>query len=296
MNLIPSDWIHRSSLYAALLVAWVAMMGSLYFSEVAGYVPCTLCWYQRILMYPLAAILAIGLLRRDSHLPYLVLPFTLVGEGIAGYHYLLQKTEIFGRVATCSSGIPCTTTWINWFGFVTIAFLAMIGFLLITIFMLLAFYYTDEPVPSETDTTPWLPVGSIIAVVLVAFVLLAQMHSQPSQAAAPAFTPLQSTDSTTLEQTSVDIRQGQELYQEACAACHGAQGEGVANLGNPLLGTDFIRNQSDQELLVLIRNGRAHDDPQNEIGVTMPPSGGRTDLTDAELYAVIGYLKNGSQE
>ena len=70
-----SAWLDRTSLYMALLAAWVAMLGSLYFSEIAHYVPCVLCWYQRILMYPLALILAIGLLRRDRQLPFLCCHF-----------------------------------------------------------------------------------------------------------------------------------------------------------------------------------------------------------------------------
>ena len=76
-----SDWLNRNSMYIALVAAWIAMCGSLYFSEVAGYVPCLLCWYQRILMYPLALFIAIGLLRRDWQLPYYVLPFSVFGLG-----------------------------------------------------------------------------------------------------------------------------------------------------------------------------------------------------------------------
>ena len=88
-NFSFTDWVNRSALYIALIVAWVAMLGSLYFSEVAGYVPCALCWHQRILMYPLAGLLALGLLRRDPHLPYLVIPFSLLGQIVATYHYLI---------------------------------------------------------------------------------------------------------------------------------------------------------------------------------------------------------------
>src|SRR5690349_8017587 len=115
-----STWLDRKSLYIALLAAWVAMLGSLYFSEVAHFVPCVLCWYQRILMYPLTLLLAIGLMRKDENLPLLVLPFSVLGLGVATYHYLLEKTDLFDATATCQAGAPCTTAWINWFGFVTI--------------------------------------------------------------------------------------------------------------------------------------------------------------------------------
>ena len=91
--------LNRSALYIALMVAWVAMLGSLYFSEVKGYVPCPLCWYQRILMYPLAGLIAFGLLRLDTNLPYLVLPFSILGMCVSTYHYLLEKTELFDATA-----------------------------------------------------------------------------------------------------------------------------------------------------------------------------------------------------
>ena len=48
-----------------LAVAAVSVAGSLYFSESAGYVPCRLCWFQRIAMYPIAVVALVALLRRD---------------------------------------------------------------------------------------------------------------------------------------------------------------------------------------------------------------------------------------
>jgi len=118
------------------------MLGSLYLSEILKFVPCTLCWYQRILMYPLAIILLIGFLRRDKGVFLYALPFSILGIGVSTYHYLLQKTDIFTHSAVCNSGIPCTTTWVNFFGFVTIPFLALIAFSIIT-FMGLLFWVQE---------------------------------------------------------------------------------------------------------------------------------------------------------
>ncbi len=178
-----SAWLDRNSLYIALLVAWVAMLGSLYFSEVAGFIPCVLCWYQRILMYPLTLLLAIGLIRRDANLPFLVLPFSILGLGVSTYHYLLEKTDIFDATATCQVSAPCTTAWINWFGFITIPFLALIGFLTITLMTVIALY-AGEPIEDEDQRTPWRPVLSIIVAVLIAFAILAQTNRRPAQATA----------------------------------------------------------------------------------------------------------------
>jgi len=113
------------------------MLGSLYLSEILKFVPCTLCWYQRILMYPLAIILLVGVLRRDKGVFLYVLPFSILGIGVSTYHYLLQKIDLFTHSAVCNSGIPCTTTWINLYGFVTIPFLALAAFLAITLMGLL---------------------------------------------------------------------------------------------------------------------------------------------------------------
>lgn len=122
--------------YVAFAQASVATAGSLYFSEVAGLVPCLLCWYQRILMYPLVIILAVGILRRDKYLPDYVLPFSVLGMVVATYHYLLQQGVIAEAAAPCQAGISCTTKQVEWLGFVTIPVLAFAAFLVITVSMI----------------------------------------------------------------------------------------------------------------------------------------------------------------
>jgi disulfide bond formation protein DsbB len=117
---------------AAFLVALVAMLGSLYYSEVRGFIPCTLCWYQRILMYPLVAILLAGLIRRDPGVAAYVLPLSLLGILVAAYHYSLQLGLWGGQSAACRVGVPCSGRYINWLGFITIPFQALVAFIFIT--------------------------------------------------------------------------------------------------------------------------------------------------------------------
>ena len=170
-----SIWLNRNSMYIALVAAWIAMCGSLYFSEVKGYIPCTLCWYQRILMYPLTMVIAVGLLRRDWHLPYYILPFSIFGMCVSTYHYLLEKTDIFAGATVCRQGVSCTTQWINWFGFVTIPFLALTAFLIITLMSVIALI-NHEPVGEDEEgdplRTPWLRVTAPVVVVLAVFAVL----------------------------------------------------------------------------------------------------------------------------
>lgn len=123
-------------LYAAWLVSIVATVGSLYFSEVRLFVPCGLCWYQRIMMYPLVILLGIASYRQDRSIVRYALPLTLLGGSISIFHYLEQKVPGFRPPSICRTGVPCTTEYINWLGFITIPFLALIAFTLITILLI----------------------------------------------------------------------------------------------------------------------------------------------------------------
>ncbi len=126
-------------LYFAWLVSVVATLGSLYFSEIKGFIPCDLCWFQRIFMYPLVVILGIGTFQSDMSVKKFVLPLSIVGGLISFFHYLEQKIPGFGGIKPCVSGVPCSAEYINWFGFITIPFLALTAFTLITISMIFLF-------------------------------------------------------------------------------------------------------------------------------------------------------------
>lgn len=127
--------IRKNNLFLSWVVSSVAMLGSLYFSEIAGYVPCELCWYQRIFMYPLVLLLGIANFRRDRAVTYYALPFSIIGATLSLFHYLIQKTSWFTHVTPCSEGVPCSGEYINWLGFITIPFLALIAFMLITVLL-----------------------------------------------------------------------------------------------------------------------------------------------------------------
>lgn len=280
-----SELLDRYSLHVALLAAWIAMLGSLYFSEVKGYVPCELCWYQRILMYPLTLILTIGLLRKDNNLPLLVLPLSSLGFLIALYHYLLEKTDIFPAHA-CSAGVSCTATWINWFGFITIPFLSLVAFTVITLMSIIA-WQAGEPVDDPEESTPWLSVGVVVGVVACIFaILFSTGNTSTIQAQTLANTIGQTTTIEKSASTTLD------LYAQACASCHGQQGEGIAGLGTSLVNSDFIKQNNDSTILTMIREGRGLNDPQNHSGLVMPPSGGRPDLTDEQMLSIIQKMRD----
>ncbi|WP_026692589.1 disulfide oxidoreductase [Peribacillus kribbensis] len=125
------------SLTLAWLAAVIAMLGSLFFSEVMKYIPCTLCWYQRILMYPLVFILGMAVYQRDTNVYRYVLPLSSLGMIVSVYHYTVQKIPFMKEFQVCSSGVPCSGQYINWLGFMTIPFLALLAFTIITICMII---------------------------------------------------------------------------------------------------------------------------------------------------------------
>ena len=122
-------------LYTAWVVSVIATLGSLYFSDIKGYIPCELCWVQRIFMYPIAIILGIAAFHNDVKVLKYVLPLSIIGGTISIYHYLVQKVPGFASIKPCVSGVPCNAEYINWVGFITIPFLALTAFTLITILL-----------------------------------------------------------------------------------------------------------------------------------------------------------------
>ncbi len=126
------SFVLEQGLYISWVIALVATLGSLYFSEIQKYIPCTYCWYQRILMYPMVILLGIAAVRQDYKQSYYVLPLSILGMCMSAYHYLVQKTSWFESAGSGCGIIPCNAAYINWLGFISIPFLAFVAFTLIT--------------------------------------------------------------------------------------------------------------------------------------------------------------------
>ena len=116
----------------ALVVAFVATFGSLFLSNVLGWTPCHLCWFQRIFMYPLVVILGTSLFFDDRNVSDYLIPMTVIGGGISVYHYLIQ---IVGALqSTCSeNGVSCSQTYTFYFDYITIPVMALTAFVIILI-------------------------------------------------------------------------------------------------------------------------------------------------------------------
>ena len=90
---------------------------------------CTLCWYQRICLFPLTAVLAVGIVLRDERISSYALPLVLAGIGFSVYHNLLQYGVIPETLSPCTQGVPCSKRQIEWLGFLTIPLMALVAFL-----------------------------------------------------------------------------------------------------------------------------------------------------------------------
>ena len=135
-------------LWLVFLVSSIATGGSLFFSEIAGFIPCELCWYQRICMYPLTIITLLAALANDRGVARYLLPLPLVGAGVSIYH-LLVENNVVHQAKACLLSAPggCATKWINEFGYMTIPTLALTAFVLCAACLILA---TTPPISAAT--------------------------------------------------------------------------------------------------------------------------------------------------
>ncbi len=139
------DLLSETGLWLAWLVALTATLGSLYYSEVAHFLPCKLCWYQRIGIYPLAVVLLIAALRRDRAVRFSAIPVAAISAAISTYHYQLERFPNQASVS-CSVEAPCTVVWVWRFHYISIPMMALSAALLIIALLWAA---------GRGDHTPW---------------------------------------------------------------------------------------------------------------------------------------------
>ena len=136
-NKMPQRFLNLSADNAILfsfIVALVAMMGSLFYSEIAGYEPCKLCWIQRIFMYPQVLILGIALWKKDRSVISYIIPLCILGIMFSSYHYYIQLGG--APLASCDASASCAKRYTFTFGYITIPMMALTAFSMILMFSL----------------------------------------------------------------------------------------------------------------------------------------------------------------
>jgi disulfide bond formation protein DsbB len=141
------NFIGRRAILFAFIIALIATLGSLFYSEVAGFEPCKLCWFQRILMYPQVILLGMALLKKDENIAGYILGLSVPGAIIAGYHYLLQLGV--APAFSCSAvgySLHCSQRFVMNFGYITIPLMAFSAFALIILLQLVKKVYNKDAV------------------------------------------------------------------------------------------------------------------------------------------------------
>jgi disulfide bond formation protein DsbB len=146
------EMIRPIVLWLAFGIALTATAGSLYLSEVAGFIPCVLCWYQRIAMYPLVVLLGIAAVRGDLAIRRYAVAIAGIGSALSIWHIAVQRLPGVPS-GSCSLTAPCDLIYIERFGFITIPVMALAGFLAI-IALLVAFARPSTDPHPDLDPDP----------------------------------------------------------------------------------------------------------------------------------------------
>lgn len=133
----PDDQIVWWLLLAAWLIALCASLGALFIGEIMGQSPCTLCWFQRAFMFPLAIILLVACVRSDAGVWRYTLPLAVIGGLVATYHTLLVVGVIPEPIVQCGAGPSCSSADMTVLGWVSIPFLSAACFLAIAVLLIL---------------------------------------------------------------------------------------------------------------------------------------------------------------
>lgn len=128
----------RLALFLAWFISLCALLISLYSSEIRGLPVCHLCWYQRIMLYPLSIILGVAIFRDDLGIYIYAIPLSLIGALFALYQYLLQMFPRLAPISFCSTGPSCADIHLQLFGFITFPLLSLIAALFISILLLIS--------------------------------------------------------------------------------------------------------------------------------------------------------------
>lgn len=123
--------------YAAWIVNLVAMGGSLFYSNILMYPPCSLCWAQRICIYPQVLILGVGFLKKDRNVFWYSMPLLAAGLIISGYHNLLYYDFISQAISECTGGVSCTSKQVEYLGFVTIPLMSLTSLIISSALMII---------------------------------------------------------------------------------------------------------------------------------------------------------------
>lgn len=137
---IVLDFFSDKAILFAFIVSLMATLGSLFYSEIAKYDPCKLCWFQRIFMYPLPVLFGIALWKKDKGIIKYALALSIIGGLIALYHYLLQTGIVpDGACGVVGYSVSCSQRFVMEWGYITIPMMSLTAFVYIIVLLLTTF-------------------------------------------------------------------------------------------------------------------------------------------------------------
>jgi len=136
---LVGKFFSRNGIKIAFIVSLIASLGSLFYSTYAGFVPCSLCWFQRIFMYPEAILLGLALLKKDKGIVDYVLTLSLAGLAISIYHNYIYIKSLSSNFCTISE--PCTVAYVSEFHYISIPMMALTAFSLISLSLIIKKFY-----------------------------------------------------------------------------------------------------------------------------------------------------------
>jgi disulfide bond formation protein DsbB len=140
----------------------------------------------------------------------------------------------------------------------------------------------------NADQSLWASIGLMVLMGVTLPVILGLVAmAQPSDRGDIAPVSMEAPSGALAQ--AQQLASGREVFRNACAVCHGADGEGVPRLGKPLRNSAFVQGTDDEAMFELIAEGRKVDDPLNTTGALMPPRGA-VGLSDEQLHDVIAHL------
>lgn len=138
------NFIKKYTLHLVFIISLIGTLMSLYFSDILGWVPCNLCWYQRILLYPLILIVPVAIILKDTKVYRYILSLSILGSLVALYHNLLFWKIIPESPAICRNGISCVDLNLQLYSFITIPLLSFLAFAFITVLVLIYRKYENK--------------------------------------------------------------------------------------------------------------------------------------------------------
>jgi disulfide bond formation protein DsbB len=132
-----TNWLGKHAVLLSFFIALISLLGSLTYSNIIGFEPCVLCWWQRIFLYPLVILFGVALIRKEQHLiKWYALPLLLVGSGFSTFHYLVQRFQIHSPACdVLGQSASCGGFYLFELGYITIPMMALTVSVLIMLLM-----------------------------------------------------------------------------------------------------------------------------------------------------------------